>query len=50
MTNNNNTNKDGIKNTKLFGTTGRGAGEPTSATGMILGLWHCGQRYCIATP
>ena len=40
----------GIKKTKLLGTTGRTAGPPYCATGIILGLWHFGQRYCIATP
>ena len=40
----------GIKKTKLLGTTGRGAGCPVCATGIILGLWHLGQRYCIMTP
>ena len=43
------TKRAGIKITKLFGTTGFATVLPL-LIGMILGLWHFGQRYCISTP
>jgi hypothetical protein len=49
-TNNNKINSNGIKNTKLFGTTGRTAGVFPWVTGKIFRLWHFGHWYCMVAP
>ena len=49
-TNNNKMKINGIKNTKLLGTTGRTAGSLALATGRIFRLWHFGHWYCMVIP
>ena len=44
------TKSNGIKKTKLLGTTGRTATVLPLVTGKIFRLWHLGHWYCIAVP